>query len=168
MDVKIKLQQPWLSEQALQTLYGGSWDQETIAAVYPYLPSFLIPKGQEKAKMYATVCYNRFYDQPTGQVKRHGAKAEAECIVKALKVCGFTVEGPKIDWSFRELLGYLEKLINQIKDKCSVLFIFIMSHGDQGVLYDKKGKTGDISMVLKKLNELKNIIPAVSFLSAVR
>lgn len=115
-----------MSKSAKDRLYDGSWNQKTIKAFYPYLDSFLIPKGKNKAKMIATVCYNRFLSQPKGHIKRHGATAEAERITKGLRAGGFTVKGPLIDWSFDELLGYLKNIVHEIKDVlCAVCFYHV-------------------------------------------
>lgn len=43
-----------------------------------------------------------------------------------------------------------------------MLFVFIMSHGDQGVLYDRNGEKGEINEVIKVLKDLENTLPAVS------
>ena len=74
-EMKIRIVLASLSHEAQESLYEGSWNQETIKALYPYVKSFLIPKGQKKAKMYATVCYNRFLNEPGEHIKRHGAQS---------------------------------------------------------------------------------------------
>ena len=63
-EMKIRIVLASLSHEAQESLYEGSWNQETIKALYPYVKSFLIFKGQKKAIMYATVCYNRFLNEP--------------------------------------------------------------------------------------------------------
>ena len=135
---------PVLSQSAKESLYTGNWNQGTIEAIYPLplLPQFVVPKNQQKAKMYATLCYNRFFNEPGIHKKRHGAREEADHIIKGLKSCGFTIRGPLIDWKWSELLKHLKNFVNEAKDDCSVIFIFIMSHGAQGVLIDIDGNRG--------------------------
>ena len=91
--------------------------------------------------MNAFVCYNTFdVETANGQKKRYGAKDEADRIIDGFQNCGFTMRGPRIDWTSDELLQHLEGLVDEVKDTSSCIFICIMTHGNQGVIYDKDGR----------------------------
>ena len=144
---------PALPKRIKPLLYEGSWSQDVIARLYPHTTSYFIPRGQEKAKMFAFVCYTTF--------DREGARIEANVITKGLQECGFTVRGPLIDWTFDELILYLREHIDEVKDQCSVIFVCLMSHGENGVIKDKDGNKGEINTILKELDKVKAAIPVV-------
>lgn len=87
LDESIDIDPQELSETAQRCLKEGSWNQDTIKALYPYMRSSFIPRAQKKAKMYAFVCYNTFNVETEGQRKRDGAKEEADCIIKGRPKC---------------------------------------------------------------------------------
>ena len=153
---------PSLSDEAFRFLHTESWTQDTIEVLYPYTSSYFIPLGQKKAMMNAFVCYNTFdVETANGQKKRYGAKDEADRIIDGFQNCGFTVRGPRIDWTFDELLQHLEGLVDEVKDTSSCILICIMTHGDQGVIYDKDGKVGEINKILNISYQLKDFLPVV-------
>lgn len=143
-----------LPENTKQMLFEGSWNKDVIERLFPHTTSYFIPRGQAKSKMFALVCYTTS--------DRNGAKEEAGYITKGLKDCGFTIRGPLIDWTFDQLTQYIRQHIDEIKEICSVFFLCLMSHGDNGILYDKDGRGIKINKLLKTLDILKSHIPAVS------
>lgn len=151
-DVLISLAK--LSSKSMQELYEGSWNSDIVEKIYPHVSSYFIPRGQEKAKMYAYVCYITF--------DRNGAREEAGYIIRAFHESGFTVRPALINWTFTELIDFLNQHISQDKDDCSVIFICIMSHGGNGIIHDKDGNKGEVDDVQKVLTKLKPHIPAVS------
>lgn len=57
-----------------------SWNQDTIEALTPYMKSCIILSEQNKAKMFAFVCYNTFIRETARHKMRDGAEEEADCI----------------------------------------------------------------------------------------
>ena len=162
---EVRISLAGLSEEPRDVLFNSSWNMKIVELLYPYANSFFIPRGQEKAKMFAFVCYNTFNHPDSKHPRRQGAKDEADCIIKGLRSCGFTIRGPLVDWTFVQLLEHLGQLLSEVKDNCSVIFICLMSHGDKGVLYDTDGKAGKINQVLEKLEVLQSTTPVVSVIS---
>ena len=157
-----------LPAQSKQRLYDGSWSSEIIKCLYNQTDSFFIPRGQKKAKMYALVYYNTFERRTPLHTTRAEAKEEAENMVLGLREGGFTVFEPMVDWTYEELLVHLREKIQQHKDECSVLVICIMSHGGNGVIYDKNSIKGEINGILKITEELPNHLPVVSCLTTAQ
>ena len=71
------------------------------------------------------------------------------------------MRGPRIDWTSDELLQHLEGLVAEVKDTSSCIFICIMTHGDQGFIYDKDRKVGEINKILNISYQLKDFLPVV-------
>ena len=153
-----------LDDKAHQALFHSSWSMDIVELLYPYANQFFIPRGQDKAKMYAFICYNLFEPGTDQHPKREGAREEAQTVMKGLHDCGFTIRGPLIDWTFEKLIQFLKQHITEIRDTCSVLFISIMTHGDKGVVFDKDGEKGKINDILRELDGLRSITPAVSLI----
>ena len=81
-DLSIDINPTRLCDLAQTCLHEGSWNQATIAALYPFMRSCFVPREQNKAKMYALVCYNTFKIETEHQKRRDGAEEEADCIIK--------------------------------------------------------------------------------------
>ena len=109
--------------------------------------------------MHALVCYNTFKEGSHSQMR---ATMEADQISKGLQDNGFTLQKPSVNWTSDEIQVDLQQKISAIRDMCSVLFVFIMTHGSRGIVYDKNGEQLQLFRILQTMEQLKPIIPVVS------
>lgn len=144
-----------------RTLYDGSWSTNIVRSLYPHVDAFFIPRGQAKAKMHTFIWFNTFESVSSLHSVRIGASNEARNMMQALKKMNFTMRQPSVDLTSREFIDCLKDYIQQIKDQCSVLLICIMSHGGDGVIYDKCNNIIEMNEIIKTTEELPNYLPVV-------
>ena len=134
---------------------------ELLALINPHLTDYCIPDDpQAKLQMYGVVCFNE------GQLalERNGAKEEAQTVTKAMQDIGIKTVNPIKNWSTYSLLMGLRKFCEDIRDKCSLAVVCVMTHGKAGLLYSNKSSSDScqISDIFNILGErLPQVIPKV-------
>ena len=118
-------------------------DPEDIRTLSPLSDKYILPWRQEKVKQWALVFYNTN--------KREGTAQEAENMALSLEEAGFSFELE--EWKCRQtLLERLQKHLDHIANKLSLLTVCIMSHGITGNLIDSNSQKLAISDILHLVN----------------
>ena len=134
---------------------------ELLALINPHLTDYCIPDhSQAKLKMHGVVCFNE------GQLalERNGAKEEAQTVTEAMQDISINLGNPIKNWSTYSLLTGLQKFCEDIRDKCSLAVVCIMTHGKAGLLYSNTSSSDScqISDIFNILGErLPQYIPKV-------
>ena len=135
---------------------------ELLALINPHLTDYCIPDHPHaKLQMYGVVCFNE------GQLalERNGAKEEAQTVTKAMQDIGIKTVNPIKNWSTYSLLMGLRKFCEDIRDKCSLAVVCVMTHGKAGLLYSNTSSSDScqISDMFNILGErLPQVIPKVT------
>ena len=94
---------------------------EDIQLLEPYCNNYIIPSTGEMTRD-ALVCYNTHH--------RDGALEEAETFSQSLEIAGF--DSRMLQWShFSDLRQQIGGHVDDLVERCSVLFVAVMSHGFQ-------------------------------------
>ena len=121
MDIYI-LEKEKIVKKVVKTL---ALSRATIENILPHTDNYIVPYCQRKSGRYAIILYN--------EMDREGAYEEAENMNIACQTAGFTVL--QVNWSkTSEMVEWINTLWVDIKEKCSLLSIFVMCHGHRGVL----------------------------------
>lgn len=138
-----------LPEVTSEALLKGSWHSEVILNLFGELDSYFIPRGQKKAKMYAMNFLMPSSNNTTSINMETG-----------LKTAKFTVRKPIETWK------KLKKSIEEVKEKCSLLVVWISTiHDTNKDTINTASDQADIDKVLNEIGALPNHIPAVSVLT---
>ena len=117
---------------------------EDITTLSPLSDKYILPWRQERVKQWALVFYNTH--------KAEGAAQEAENMALSLEEAGFSFVLE--EWKCRQtLLDRLQKHLDHIANKLSLLTVCIMSHGITGNLIDSNAKKLAISDILHLINQ---------------
>ena len=127
---------------------------QQIGVMAPVTDTYIIPAIQTRAKKYALVCYN-----PS---EREGADTEAHQLTAGLEESGFSVH--VLVWTcYADLRDWIAQETDVIKEEVSILALFIMSHGNSGILRGQGSSFGQISVIIDEArNGLPLYIPLVS------
>lgn len=126
---------------------------EDIKTLSRLSDKYIRPWRQEKVKQWALVFYNTH--------KREGAAQEAENMALSLEEAGFSCVLE--EWKCRQtLLQRLQKHLDHIANKLSLLTVCVMSHGITGNLVDSNAQQLAISDILHLIDlTLPKHIPLV-------
>ena len=134
---------------------------ELLALINSHLTDYCIPDHpRAKLQMYGVVCFN----EGLYELKRDGAKDEAQSVTKAMQDIGIKTGNPIKNWSTYSLLMGLRKFCEDYRDKCSLAVVCIMTHGKAGLLYSNTSSSDScqISDIFNILEErLPKVIPKV-------
>ncbi|KAF6028167.1 hypothetical protein EB796_013518 [Bugula neritina] len=130
----------------------AAWEsltQEAIILLNEFLDRFVVTNKQEGAHKCALVYYNLIGREGEQWKDEHGRKynngqEEAENLLTKLGEVGYKTIKKKKDWTAEELEWCVETHLQEVKQQCSLVMVFIMAHGTrcsvQGV--DKRGQAG--------------------------
>ena len=94
---------------------------EDVQLLEPYCNNYIIPSTGEMTRD-ALVCYNTHH--------RDGALEEAETFSQSLEIAGF--DSRMLQWShFSDLRQQIGGHVDDLVERCSVLFVAVMSHSFQ-------------------------------------
>ena len=94
---------------------------EDVQILEPYCNNYVIPSTGEMTRD-ALVCYNTHH--------RDGALEEAETFSQSLEIAGF--DSRMLQWAhFSDLRQQIGGHVDDLVERCSVLFVAVMSHGFQ-------------------------------------
>lgn len=107
------------------------------------------------------IFYNRFQDDNRWQ--REGADLEKDMMMKSFKAFGITARAYP-DFSSQEMFDVISQTIAEKGRLISAFIVVIMTHGEEGVVYDRDQQPLYIQTLLDKLcyNHALESIPKVS------
>lgn len=133
-------------------LHETQWSQEAIHRFHSLqLDAYIIPYDQSDTKMWALIGFNTLSTNEDPRRHRVGAEEEAAYLESSLREAGFHIKPVLKDWTHDQLRSWIRKSVKEIQNHCSVLFIFLMSHGDDEVIHDNTDVPGEITNIILEL-----------------
>ena len=127
---------------------------EHIQLAFHQSSRYLIPYNQSKSKQYGLIFFNT--------CNRPGAKQEADDLQEALEIAGSTVI--KRNWKDpHDLQAMMDEALSGILSECSLLTVFLLSHGYMGALVGDNNHEIPVNHILHHLSDtVPKYVPMVS------
>ena len=137
-----KIQQ--LPEGINRKLFEGSWTSEVILNLYGEQDSYFIPRGQKKARMYALKV-----------IVPSAINVDSSNIADVLPAAKFALRKSKT-------LEGLKKTIRRVKDRCSLLMLWISTKYDPSTDLVNSSSKGYLHKIFGEFKILPAQIPVES------
>lgn len=130
---------------------------KALAKLTPHTSQVVVPKNSNNLIRFALILYNT--------QERIGAKDEATLLEEGLSHVGFEVTSH--EWkTAAELVEKTRAHLRKQRDRCSVVFMSIMSHGHNGVLRGTGNSAISVNSLLRLTSDIiQPHIPMVSSLN---
>jgi len=147
-----------------------SMTQETIILLNGFLDRFVVTNGDKGAHKCALVYYNSFGREGSKNFlvsslpsARAGGREEAENLVTKLEEVGYKTIKIEENWTAEKLKESLEKHLEEVRQKCSLVMVFIMAHGTSHSVQDVDKKYVCLNEIANKINDrIDTEIPKVT------
>ena len=127
---------------------------KALAKLSPHTSQVIVPKNSKNLIRFALILYNT--------QERIGAKDEAMLLEEGLSHVGFEVTSQEWKTS-AELKEKTRTHLSEQRDRCSIVFMSIMSHGHNGVLRGTGNSAISVNSVLQLTSDIiQPQIPMVS------